>query len=219
MGRPGAHSHRESPTRRSRQANVVRVRSDPGLWRRLLIAPALIGLALAAAACGGGSPKASVARLGTTTTTAAPAGAAASNSPSSSGDPLKYSTCMRSHGVPNFPDPGASDSVIRSFKSSGIFSSATFMAASRACAKYNGGHLPTTPTTRVISAHEMEKLLAVSRCMRSHGVPNFPDPNPITGDMARPAGISANSPTVVAALRACTALARAAGLGPPSTGQ
>jgi hypothetical protein len=218
MGQPRAQLHPEPPVRRSQRVTAVLVKSRLGPWR-LLVAPAVIGLALAAAACGGGSPNAGVARLGTTTTTAKPAGATAIGGPSSSGDPLEYSRCMRSHGVPNFPDPGASDSVIRAFKSSGVFSSATFMAASRACAKYNGGHLPTTPTTQVVSPHEMDKLLAVSRCMRSHGVPNFPDPNPISGEIGRPAGISANSPTVLAALRACSPLARAAGLGPPNTGQ
>ena len=217
MGQPRAQLHREPPVRRPQRAIAVPVKSRLGLWR-LLVAPAVIGLALAAA-CGDGSPNAGVARLGTTTTTAVPSGATASGGPSSSGDPLEYSRCMRSHGVPNFPDPGASDGVIRAFKSSGIFSSPTFMAASRACAKYNGGHLPTTPTTQVVSPHEMEKLLAVSCCMRSHGVPNFPDPNPITGEMGRPTGVSANSPTVLAALRACSPLARAAGLGPPNTGQ
>ena len=218
MGQPCAWLHREPTVRRSQRATGVLVKSGPGL-ARLLIAPAVIGLSLAAAACGGGAPNAGVAALGTTTTTVEPAGASVSGRPSSSGDPLKYSRCMRSHGVLEFPDPGASDSAIRAFKTSGAFSSPTFMAASRACAKYNGGHLPTTPTTRVVSPQEMNKLLSVSRCMRSHGVPDFPDPNPVTGEMGRPVGISAGSPTVLAALRACSPLARAAGLGPPNTGQ
>lgn len=186
----------------------------------LLLGPAVVGLALAAAACGGSPAETGVARIGTTTTpTVGLAGSAARGGLSAKGNPLKYSTCMRSQGVPNFPDPSASDSVIRAFKSSGVFASPTFMAAARACAKYNGGHLPTTATTQVVSPKEMQKLLAVSHCMRVHGVPNFPDPNPITGEMGRPAGISANSPTVIAALRDCSPLGRAAGLGPPNTGQ
>jgi hypothetical protein len=218
MGQLRMQLHREPPVRRPQRAIAVLVKSGLGL-RRLLVAPAVIGLALTTAACGGGSSNAGVARLGTTTTTASPAGATDSGGPLSRGDPLKYSRCMRSHSVRNFPDPGASDSVIRAFKSSAVFTSPTFIAASRACAKYNGGHLPTTPTTQIVSPHAMEKLLAVSRCMRSHGVTNFPDPNPITGEMGRPTGVSANSPTVLAALRACSRLARAAGLGPPNTGQ
>jgi hypothetical protein len=47
--------------------------------------------------------------------------------------PLKYSGCMRSHGVLNFPEPGASDGIVRAFKSS--VSLSTFVAASLACAK------------------------------------------------------------------------------------
>ncbi len=208
VGQPEGRPHRE-PTRQHWRLTRQWASAARGRWRLLLVPTAVIGLALAVAACGG-SPEAGVARTGTTTTTAAPAGAVASGGPSSRGGPLKYSTCMRSHGVPNFPDPGASDGVIRAFKSSGVFASATFMAASRACAKYNGGNLATAPTTMVVSPQEMEKLLAVSRCMRSHGVPNFPDPDPVTGEMGRPAGISANSPTVLAALRVCSPLARAA---------
>ena len=95
--------------------HAMLVKTGLGLWR-LLVAPAVIGLALATAACGGGTPKGGVASLGTTTTTVAPAGSSASAGPSSNGDPLRYSRCMRSHGVPNFPDPGASDTVIRAFK-------------------------------------------------------------------------------------------------------
>jgi hypothetical protein len=71
-----------------------------------------VGLALLAAA-GGGSPGSHVAQLGSTATQPA----ATSSSPSSGGSPssrsptsqpLAFSHCMRSHGVPNFPDPNSS---------------------------------------------------------------------------------------------------------------
>jgi hypothetical protein len=206
--------------RRRRLSGGARALSQPMPRRLLLLTLAVVGLALAAVACGDGPAKTAVARVNSTTTpSAGPVRSAAGGGLSNNEDPLKYSICMRSHGVANFPDPGASDLVIRAFKSSGVFASPTFMAASRACAKYNGGHLPTTATTQAVSPKEMQKRLAVSHCMRAHGVPNFPDPNPITGEMGRPAGISANSPTVIAALRDCSPLARAAGLGPPNTGQ
>ncbi len=189
------------------------------LRRMLLVAPAVMGLALAAAACGGSSP-AGVASLGTTTT-AAPA-AARSASGSAAGSPLvEYATCMRSHGVLNFPDAatfGSSDGIkaakgqmVQVSRSEG--STPTFQAAQRACAEYYG---PPTTSTQV-SAVELRKLLAVSRCMRAHGVTSFPDPNPTTGAMNPPASIDRNSPQVVAALEACSSLGRAAGLGPPST--
>jgi hypothetical protein len=178
----------------------------------LLVAPGVIGFALAAAACGGGSP--GVASLGSTTTTA----------PAYGGTLLEYVTCMRSHGVLNFPDPASlkTSAGIRAAKgqmvriSESEASSPTFQTAQRACARYYGTQTTSPPH---VSARDMEKLLAVSRCMRAHGVPTFPDPNPITGELATPAGIDKHSPQVLAALRACASLGRAAGLGPPNTGQ
>jgi len=186
----------------------------PERRRLLLVAPAVIGLALATAACGGGSARAGVASVGTTTT-AVPAGAAATGGSSSNGDPVKYARCMRSHGVLNFPDPSsaAAPSASRALKEEST--SPEFQAAALACAKY-AHHGTAAPP---VSPQEMQKLLAVSRCMRAHGVPNFPDPNPTTGDLTAPVGIDRSSPTVLAALRACYSLAQAAGLGPPSTGQ
>jgi hypothetical protein len=123
--------------------------------------------------------------------------------------------------VSTFPDSASlvSSAAIRAAKSeiSRITnidgSSPTFQAATRACAKY----APATAPPQHVTPQEMRKLLAVSRCMRTHGVPNFPDPNPTTGALNTPAGIDKNSPQVLAALQACSSLGKAAGLGPPST--
>jgi hypothetical protein len=197
--------------------------------RLLLVAPALVGFALVVAACGGGSPEAGVASISTTTTatptTEAVRPAAATGGTSSYGGALvEYALCMRAHGISSFPDPaslGPSGSI-KTFKGeiaesvAALASSPRFQAAQRACAKYYG---PPTTSSPQVSPEEMRKLLAVSHCMRAHGVPNFPDPNPTTGDMSPAADISRTSPLVLGALRACTPLARAAGLGPPNTGQ
>jgi hypothetical protein len=238
---PEAQHEREATRRRGRRAgvdHVIRGRRRGRVW---LVASAAIGLALATAACGGGSPNAGVANLATTTTTV-PAAAAATGSPGSggtgSGSPgsgrpssgntapggalVEYARCMRAHGVSSFPEPGSlsAPDAIRNFKGQivqavgALASSPVFQAAQRACAEYYGRPAPAPQ----VSPREMQKLLAVSRCMRAHGVPNFPDPNSTTGDMNPPADISRNSPTVIAALRACQPQARAAGLGPPSTG-
>ncbi len=137
---------------------------------------------------------------------------------------VEYARCMRAHGVSSFPEPGSlsAPDAIRNFKGEivqavgALASSPVFQAAQRACAEYYGR---PSPAPQQVSPQEMQKLLAVSRCIRAHGVPNFPDPNPTTGDMNPPADIPRNSPTVIAALRACQPQARAAGLGPPSTGQ
>jgi hypothetical protein len=175
--------------------------------------------ALAVTACSGkGSP--TVARLGVTTT-AAP-GAAAVAAGSAPGGELAEYACMRSHGVVDFPDPAsfASSAAIKSAKgqiaqiSASEAPSPTFQAAQRACAEYD----PPPATTSHVTPQEMQKLLAVSSCMRANGVADFPDPNRTTGELGTPAGIDRTSPQVLAALRACSALGRTAGLGPPGTG-
>ena len=222
VDRPLTLFPREPIGRRRRLATGRPVAGRPARWRLLLVAPAVIGLALAAAACGGGPPKAGVASLGTTTT-AVPATAAANGGRSANGA-VELARCMRSHGVLSFPDPASlgTSSAIRAWKTqvhesvASLASSPKFQAAQRACAKYWG---PPTTSPPQVSPQEMQKLLAVSRCMRAHGVPSFPDPNPTTGELSAPAGIDKSSPTVLAALRACSSLGRAAGLGPPNTAQ
>ena len=192
--------------------------------RRPLILSSVVAFAafaLLAAGCAGGGSRRGVANLGTTTTTTENAGA--SGSVALGGELGRYVACMRSHGVSNFPDQDSlgSSAGIRAAKaqitqiSESEASSRRFQAAQRACEKY----APQGRPLKQVSRQEIQKLLAVSRCMRAHGVPNFPDPNPTTGDYATPAAIDKNSPQVHAALRACSSLGRAAGLAPPSTGR
>jgi hypothetical protein len=199
-------------------------RSDPYRWtvccRPYLTLASVVGaagLSLLAAACGGGSPSV-VANPGASTT--ANVGAGGSTAPG--GELAEYANCMRSHNVPNFPDQPLTSSVSIKAEKSGINQisqsealSPQFQAAQRTCAKY----APRGITPAQVSAAEMRKLLRVSRCMRSHGVPTFPDPDPITGELTTPAGLDKNSPQVLAALRTCSSLGQAAGLGVPNTGQ
>jgi hypothetical protein len=86
----------------------------------------------------------------------------------------KFSACMRKHGVTNFPDPN-SQGVISFGSSSGIDpGSPTFTTAQNACQKLlpNGGR--PTPAQQ---AQMQQKLLALSKCMRAHGIKDFPDPS------------------------------------------
>jgi hypothetical protein len=77
---------------------------------------------------------------------------------------------MRANGVPNFPDPGSSGT---SFVGPGLNpGSPAFKGAQQACAKYAPG-LPGPPT---LTASERRAVLAFAQCMRTHGVPSFPDP-------------------------------------------
>ncbi len=85
---------------------------------------------------------------------------------------LKFSNCMRSHGVPNFPDPQAGGGLKLAVGSGLDPFSPSFRAAQKACAKYNpgGGRAPN------MSASEQRKALKFAQCMRAHGDSSFPDP-------------------------------------------
>jgi hypothetical protein len=80
--------------------------SHPRLTKAGLLAlalAALAALAVLASGCGGSSGD-GVAQVGTTdTTTTTGAGSQSASEP----NPTAYAACMRSHGVPDFPDPDA----------------------------------------------------------------------------------------------------------------
>ena len=157
---------------------------------------AVAGFALVAAGCGGGGGAPQVANLGTNAAGTTPASTTDSSSQAAPGqlgtpggshggqfeigmnvgtkDGPKFSACMRKHGVTNFPDP-SSTGVISIHSGMGIDpSSPTFQSARSACAKLlpNGGQ----PTPAQI-ARNQQQLLAFAKCMRSHGVKDFPDPS------------------------------------------
>jgi hypothetical protein len=185
----------------------------------------LVALASLAAGCGG-SAAPSVASLGTSSSGG---GTAAGPSTSSGGggltaksaDGAKFSSCMRSHGVPNFPDPSSGKILVG--PGSGIDqSSPTFRAAQQACQKLlpNGGR----PSPQQL-AKMQQKLLAFSACMRTHGVPDFPDPTFSGGgaqlSLRGGAGsdLNPNSPRFQAAQKACRGrLPGNVGVGPPPAG-
>ena len=89
---------------------------------------------------------------------------------------LAYSRCMRSHGVPNFPDPTqVGDHIQISGSQAGVDPHApTFVSAERSC-----GHLQPGAgqlTSAAYHQHELERMLHLSRCMRAHHISGFPDP-------------------------------------------
>ncbi len=113
---------------------------------------------LCLAGCGGGSGQ---------------SGATATNAKASSDQALKFSNCMRSHGVPNFPDPGSGGGIEIPLGSALKPQSPAFQAARRTCGKLlpgggPGAHRPTRA--------QFVAALAFAKCMRAHGLPHFPDP-------------------------------------------
>jgi len=81
---------------------------------------------------------------------------------------LTYANCMRANGTPNFPDPGSNGALPNP-------ALPAFQAAKKACAKLQpaGLHLHGPPEP---SAAELRAALTFARCMRKHGVSQFPDP-------------------------------------------
>jgi hypothetical protein len=82
---------------------------------------------------------------------------------------LAFSNCMRSHGVPNFPDPTATGLELPVGVNA---ESPAFKSARQACKRF----LPNQGAPPATSAKDRAAALAFAECMRSHGVAGFPDP-------------------------------------------
>ena len=155
--------------------NILRPirRARPAAARTTAAISATAVLAVLAAACSGstgsgGSPNAG--------------GSATAHSA------VGYSHCIRVHGVPSYPDPNG-DGVLpkTSAQRLGVSSSA-LQAAQSACQHLlpsNGGTLNADSFRQCMLAGDcpqalvrqaMTEMLRFSRCMRAHGVPNWPDP-------------------------------------------
>ncbi len=83
-------------------------RDKARFWRAVLMLAASAGLALSAAACGGAraNPAASASASGAGgNITAGGAGSGGSGQRTAGSFSLAFATCMRAHGVPDFPDP------------------------------------------------------------------------------------------------------------------
>lgn len=165
----------------------------------------------ALAACGSSASTNTVASLGSSTArsaTVAPAGGSAGPSAANNAKLVKYSQCMRSHGVPGFPDPQGGRLMIQVHKGSGSSTldpdSPQFKAASQACKSLAPAGLGSGQS---VSPQMQAQALKFSRCMRSHGVPSFPDPSFSGGAVRIQAkGTNLNSPAVKRAQQACGSL-------------
>jgi hypothetical protein len=168
---------------------------------RYAILLCLAGAGLSLSACGG---------------TSSP-GAGGSTSPqdtaANNGKALEFAQCMRAHGVPSFPDPSGGKIDLRfqqtpnSTSVNGVqVNGPAFQTAMKSCRSFlpNGGHLTAAQT-----AEAKSQALAMAKCMRTHGVPNFPDPqfqsrpNGGIGVRISGAGINPNSPAFQVAQKDC----------------
>jgi hypothetical protein len=139
---------------------------------------ALVGLSVLVSGCGGSSRVGATA--GDTQLRAA----------------LAFARCMRSHGVPSFPDPDPHGDF-PAFHT-GV-SKQTSSAADAACKRLLSTGTTATPQQR------QQKLafgLKVARCLRGHGYPSFPDPTQF-GSQSLPPGIDPTSPQFQEVETAC----------------
>jgi hypothetical protein len=161
-----------------------RRRSRPVRWTAAL--PALLALAVLAAGCGGSK---------------APDAAGGSSALAKF---EAYTTCMRSHGIRDFPDPTSSPGGGVSFQINGgpgsdlDHNNPRFIAADKACRGLlpGAGQAPAPLSSQRIAAE-----VRWARCMRSHGLPRFPDPN--SQGAFDSSKFGENSPAFQTASKAC----------------
>jgi hypothetical protein len=193
---------------------VVRAGRRPAALRRAgPVAAVLAGAALLAGGCAADSSNTAVASVPTASPSASP-----SSGQSGSDDAVKYSQCMRSHGVPKFPDPNPQGGIAIDKGKLGVDPRGTvFKAAEEACKSVRPQGPPPDPKQ---AAAVQQQFLAYSRCMRSHGVKNFPDPKFDGGgaQLSLPNGVNPNSPQFKAADQTCRKLMPQAPAGGPQGG-
>ena len=87
--------------------------------------------------------------------------------------PLKFSQCMRAHGMSWFPDPQPGTGGLQIKVPAGQ-DKAKVDAAMAACQKF----MPNGGVPEKMDPEQLEQARQMSKCMREHGITNFPDPNP-----------------------------------------
>ena len=157
-----------------------------------LLAAMMLAVVMLAAACHSGSPGADA------TSPAPPAGGSGQGGGASQVAAAQaFASCMRSHGVPSFPDP---DSSGRFLLPGSVQNAPRFTSAAQACQHL----LPNGLSNGAGGGSNTSQAVKFAQCMRSHGVPNFPDPV-AGGGISIPAGVDPNSPQFQSAVQACQA--------------
>ena len=119
---------------------------------------------------------------------------------------VSFAHCMRSHGVPDFPDPDPQGGF-PSFHLT--VPKPVSRSADDSCRHLLPGGTAGTPEQR---RQKLAFALTVARCLRVHGYPSFPDPG--ASGTQIPPGIDTNSPQFQLVETRCEQQARKA-LGLP----
>lgn len=162
---------------------------------------ALLFPLVAACGGGGGGDEDRVASAGTPTATRS----AGSKTPKPADEKdamLKYAQCMRQNGVPAFPDPQFNGEGGVSLDLPQGTDPKAVDAAQGKCKDL----MPNGGENQKVDPAITEKLRRYAKCMREHGLPQFPDPAPngglqINNDQL---GLGPDDPKFKAADEACT---------------
>jgi hypothetical protein len=111
---------------------------------------------------------------------------------------------MRSHGIPNFPDPDSNGQISKDKIIQLGASGSQLQAAQRACLKLWPYQPPAQAEQRQLLADDLK----FAQCMRSHGLPDFPDPTtgpdgPFFALSISRDGFDPHSPQVLAKAHEC----------------
>ena len=165
------------------------------VYRRVWLLTCAVGVVLLITACGSSS----------NTSTPSSGSGTVSAQTTKYQKMLAFSECMRSNGVPDFPDPNANGTISLGSTASKLNGTA-LRSAEQACRHLlpNGGTLSPAQQQKALNV-----LLKFSECMRSNGVPDYPDPSLVNGSITidlQGTGISATSPHILSAAKVCEPL-------------
>jgi hypothetical protein len=170
----------------------------PGGFRPLRRAAVIAAIAVAgllAAACGGGGSP--------------PSGSGASSNQSLAVVLDSYASCMRGHGVPNFyfthltapPSAPPQGEFVMGFH--GWFAEADFNAQFQAAQKACQHLLPFGNAQGTETHQDFLNAVKSAECMRSHGYPSWPDPDPNVAGVWVPTGVDTKAPQFQSAAKTC----------------
>ena len=158
------------------------------LRRSVVLAVIMTAIALLAAACGGG-----------------PASLAGTSAYQKA---LAYAQCMRAHGEPSYPDPTSNGGFIIDGQKDHL-NGQLMRSANKTCEHLLPKSRPMTAAQQRQATAQALKFVA---CMRTHGIPDMPDPQVNSQGIEiriggpKGSGPKPNSPVIQAAMQACRKL-------------
>jgi hypothetical protein len=161
-----------------------------------------VAVATAVAACGSSSSS-------STTSAASGPGASVAGSGISGAQlqaRVKLAECARAHGI-NIPDPGADGTyggVVSIARLTSQYGQAKLTSVEQQCRQYLVAAFPVLAESPAQRAARRQQLFKFAACMRSHGVPSFPDPGSAATSVK--GTVDPQSPAFKSALTACQTL-------------